>query len=225
MISTNINLHNIAKKATYFGVINFLETYLPDFENILFEKDDSEPFLNEKLEHYLDNLARYAENEEGEQSYPFRFKSEPLSKKSRNRKTDIGVSISAKGYFDHKPFFTIEAKRLPTPGSNREKEYVFGEGGGIVRFKRNEHGVDLPHNAMIAYIEKESFEHWHESVNNWITELIGNIDEDCAWSTAELLEKQYFDRIAFLKSNHLRINSDITKEVGLFHFWVKISRS
>ncbi|MEQ8583907.1 MAG: hypothetical protein RIC30_15975 [Marinoscillum sp.] len=125
---------------------------------------------------------------------------------------DIGV------YHGAILFFTIEAKVLPTPltGDRKEYEYVYGKGGGIQRFKDENHGVDnqrrlLPENAMIAYVKEQSFDHWFSTINQWVL--------DASWSENEKLEKLHFDRIARLTSVHPRIQGT---EVTLHHFWVYV---
>jgi hypothetical protein len=130
-----------------------------------------------------------------------------------SRSVDIGV------YKGHVLFFTIEAKILPTPkDSNRNYyEYVHGRGGGIQRFKDENHGLDhrgnlIPINGLIAYIKEKDFKYWHEKINKWIL--------DAEWNDDERLEKIKFDSTAKLESEHLR-NSN--SKVTLFHFWVYVA--
>jgi hypothetical protein len=125
---------------------------------------------------------------------------------------DIGI------YFGSILIFTIEAKILPIPisGERQEHEYVYGRGGGIQRFKDNRHGLDnnnrlLYESGVLAYIKEDNFEQWLEKINQWI------IDAD--WQPSELLQKQYFNEIAKLTSEHKRIDSST---IRLHHFWVKV---
>ena len=127
-----------------------------------------------------------------------------------SRTVDIGV------YKGSILFFTIEAKLLPTPkGSNRnEHEYVYGKGGGIQRFKNNNHGLDnrdnlLNKNGLIAYLKENDFQYWYQKINQWIV--------DANWAESEKLKKNYFNSIAKLQSRHIRKGNS---EVILYHFWI-----
>ncbi|SFT72239.1 hypothetical protein SAMN04489724_1823 [Algoriphagus locisalis] len=126
---------------------------------------------------------------------------------------DIGV------YKGANLFFTIEAKVLPTPKDSKreEYEYVFGKGGGIERFRKEDHGVNnrnnlLPEGGMIAYVKTQDFNHWFSAINQWVS--------DASWSEEEKLQIVFFDKIARLKSNHLRKGGS---KVALHHFWVYVS--
>jgi hypothetical protein len=222
----SIDYKNIAKSKYIESVILFLEENLPDFPNeVLIKTTHAEPFMNKSLERFLENKARY-----GEEEYPFSFDGEPIHESEPRKRVDIGVYISVKGFFENLPFFTIEAKRLPTPRATEEerKEYVTGVKGGIARFKKNEHGVNLPINAMIGYIEKEEFVDWQKQINNWILSLNGTIEtnkdsnKDITWDSTEILEFIYQKEIAKLQSTHPRVNSTAQNFVTLIHFWVKI---
>ncbi|MFN0202561.1 MAG: hypothetical protein ACKVTZ_13635 [Bacteroidia bacterium] len=79
---------------------------------------------------------------------------------------DIGV------YIGSNLVFTIEAKVLPIPKyeGSTPHQYVYGQGGGIERFKEGNHGVDnrnrmINPNGMIAYIKQHDFQYWFEKVN------------------------------------------------------------
>src|SRR5947199_34120 len=87
---------------------------------------------------------------------PFRFQPEFIEviTSGRSPKVDFGtlsdsekIIISDREYGDDDSFFSFEAKRLPTPGTGREKEYVTGNGikqsGGIERFKKGLHGSKI----------------------------------------------------------------------------------
>ena len=100
--------------------------------------------------------------------------------KGNSPRVDVGVKtkktliIHSQTIKPRKCFFKIEAKRLPTTGTGREKEYVIGKeriNGGIQRFKEGKHAPDLNSAGLIAFIQKNSFKHWHTEVNKWIEEL------------------------------------------------------
>lgn len=126
---------------------------------------------------------------------------------------DIGI------YKGANLLFTIEAKVLPTPKSlkREDHEYVFGKGGGIERFREEDHGLDnrnnlLPECGMIAYVKAEDFNHWFSTINQWVS--------DASWPENEKLEIISFENIVRLKSNHLRKGGS---KVKLHHFWIDVS--
>ena len=127
-----------------------------------------------------------------------RFKHE--SPQSGTRTVDIGIHgtkeatvIGVRPYSIYEPFLVIEAKRLPAPSRDREREYVTGTDrssggptGGIQRFKLGLHGSNVETAAMVSYIEQHSPSHWHGAINGWIADLIGVTSTDgCVWSRAE----------------------------------------
>ncbi len=142
----------------------------------------------------------------------FNFIREPNQK--GNRTVDFGIYLKG-GIL----LFTLEAKVLPTPLSTQRKiyEYVYGDGGGIQRFKDENHGLDnhdqlISQNGMIGYIKENSFEHWHSTINQWIN--------DVSWPPSEKLLDLSFSKTAYLKSNHTRKSGSI---LSLYHFWVKVN--
>ena len=115
--------------------------------------------------------------------------------------------------------FVVESKRLPAPSKDREKEYVIGKkkNGGIERFKREIHGKGFSEAGLIGFVEQNTFEYWHTTINQWIQNLA---DESDFWNIDEKLElietQQYLNH---LKSIAHRSNDDIK----LYHFWIRIN--
>ncbi len=132
-----------------------------------------------------------------------------------SRTIDIGV------YFGSTLIFTIEAKVLPTPkgpktNPRNDHEYVYGEGGGIQRFRDGNHGLDHKNNpfseaGLIGYIKDEDFNYWFKKVNQWIV--------DASWNNSEYLKIVYMSVIAKLKSTHTRKDKS---KIVLYHFWVRV---
>lgn len=84
-----------------------------------------------------------------------------------NRTVDFGIYLKG-GVL----LFTLEAKVLPTPSYTKRQihEYVYGDGGGIQRFKDENHGLNnhdklLSENGVIAYIKENSFEYGYNGSN------------------------------------------------------------
>lgn len=207
----------IIKKA-----IEFIEETIIGFQEEYINADkDSE----EKISEYLVQYLIYKANIDG---VVFIFTREAIQKqkKGNDRRADIGVLRLP---FDRSPFFIIEAKRLPTPGAKRKKEYVIGgvereHSGGIERFKLGLHGSEHEKSAIIAYVEKEEFKFWVDEINSWIDELISlgpqhNIcwtQEDKLVDEIELAPK----KISKFRGSHSRTNSN---NIDILHYLMAIN--
>jgi len=162
--------------------------------------------------------------------YPFWFEKEYMenSKRGDSPSVDIGTlrledddRIINSKISGNKSFFSIEAKRLPTPGSKREKEYVIGSknNGGIERFKTGRHGSRLKYSGMIGFVQKNDFKYWNRKINEWIIELTRkNRGSNIKWHESEILiPKQFKQTTAQLVSKHERKNKS---NIVLCHLWV-----
>jgi hypothetical protein len=166
--------------------------------------------------------------------FPFYFDKEHKNKK---RRVDIGVvEVPLSDNTEEQPnilnvspanellssssdaIFCIEAKRLPTPGSGREQEYIVGDGGGIQRFKNKNHAPNLSSSAIIGYIQKETFSHWFTQINSWIDDLIKN--NPTQWNEKDKLINFTSDLIkARSESKHLKVDGTY---ISLNHLWVSL---
>ena len=115
--------------------------------------------------------------------------------------------------------YSVECKRLPSPKKSREKEYVIGDkfNGGIERYKTEKHGKGLNEGGLFGFVEKESFNHWHQTINNWIVALtLSNED----WKEDEVLSEEETNKdLCLLKS----IVHRKTDDINLTHFWISIN--
>ena len=133
----------------------------------------------------------------------------------------IGVFLH---YKDDAPFFTLEAKRLPTFPKKREKEYVIGDddqkySGGIERFKRNLHGVNLKESAMIAYVQSGDCSHWSLLINSWIQDLIDNSSNSTLqWTKSDLLKESKNRNNEYYKYHSTNTKTDGTSIVLSYNF-------
>jgi hypothetical protein len=133
--------------------------------------EDAEERLNAQLCKYLNVTAR--------SRFPMvHFSHE--EKQTGTRRVDmsalpVGALIIGETYHTiYEPFLVFEAKRLPAPSYDREKEYVIGGAtklGGIQRFKLSLHGARQNTAAIIGYIQKDTLEDWHSRINKWICDL------------------------------------------------------
>lgn len=117
----------------------------------------------------------------------------------------------------HEPIFIVEAKRLPTPGKHREKEYVHGKtpsgnpNGGIERFKLEKHGKGLKECGLLGYIEANTPEAWLKNVNGWIVDLKPEwLEDECLTLNNK---SKYYSKFS---SKCHRKNDTII----LHHFWL-----
>ena len=144
------------------------------------------------------------------------------------RSNDMGISVIKRKnnglpMAGTTPILRIEAKRLPTPGSSRKKEYVEGNLGGIERFKMGVHSHETPEAIMLAYIQKHDAAHWHTQVNTWIDEQITtSSNPTLTWAKQDKLQhKTTIGTVEKYHSTHKRINS-LSNEIELHHYWLPL---
>lgn len=226
-ISSNIDsLPEIdTERRAIHSVITFLDKYLPSFPSAFRLMTSSkamehEDLITQELCVYLERLAR------PNGIFMFQFQRKyPHS----TRSSDIGI-IEVENYNPTHPskvFFVIEAKRLPTPGSGREREYVEGNHGGIERYKRGHHGKGLTDSAVIGYIQKHTCNHWFTQITSWINDLIRNSTaSDILWDSSDLLIFEH-DFITTKKyySKNTRIVNSVSDSINLHHYLMEMSLS
>ncbi|MDW3197634.1 MAG: hypothetical protein R8G66_35035 [Cytophagales bacterium] len=213
--------------ASIHAVVHFIDQYFPRFaEKVRGEITTSESSLTDKLCTYFNRQAS---------EYPFFFQPEKLQDHTtgQSARADLGtmsqnenMGVGDYSYQEWESFFAIEAKRLPTPGHNRQREYVIGqekENGGIERFKKRIHGSDLEYSAIIAYVQKEDFEYWYIKINDWIGELIANTSGE--WKEEDKLIKtpSYSGPLARFQSDHQKNTEEPPDKIRLFHFWIALA--
>lgn len=156
-------------------VLSFVYEQLPTWrDDPTRPEETSEAKLNSQLETFLSAQSYSREK-------PYTFSQE--KHQTGNRRIDISAHpmspiISAQGFSSiYQPITVIEAKRLPAPVNQREKEYVTGKGndkkapGGIQRFKLLLHGADHNQAGMVGYVQEETHEQHHAKINEWICDL------------------------------------------------------
>ena len=210
------------------SVVEFIEIYFAEFSiKVNGETTASEKSLTDKLCKYLNRNAS---------TYPFYFHHENVEDHSSgiSPQTDIGIlsyneqlNVEDRNYGEFDSFFSIEAKRLPTPGQKREKEYVIGYEkpcGGIERFKKGIHGKNLRYAAIIGYIQKEDTDYWFLEINNWISELIISASKEWTDDDKLTMEQNQVDGLDKFKSTNLRFGNRESEDfISLFHFWINLT--
>lgn len=214
--------------------LKFIRDQLPDWrDDAKLPSDDAEKSLNFHLCVFLNRRSR--------EILPMvHFQHEVPQGKSRS--VDMGVLgteeltvIDARGYSIYEPFLVIEAKRLPAPSRDREREYVAGEKrnnasptGGVQRFKLGLHGADIEIAVMIGYIQEKTIPYWHAVINQWIGILSKEKAGDkCIWGTDDMIGKYDLDEergISSSVSDHLRAESCRTKSIRIHHLWVEMEK-
>jgi hypothetical protein len=209
-------------------LIEFLDKYLPEFSALFKKKTvdtniEAEDAISEEVWEYLQSVAQHTRK-----IFMFQFQ---RKHRESTRSSDFGVLI-VKPYNTalSKEFFRIEAKRLPTPGTDkdgnsREREYVQSDAGGIQRYKKGFHAPDLPQSAIIGYIQKETCSHWHSEINKWINKLImDNSDITIEWNKQDLLTHSAdFNKTKKYNSTNTRIINSIKDSIVLWHYLIELN--
>ena len=191
--------------------------------------EGAEPRLNLQLCKFLDSQAR-------RNSFPMvRFNHEEYQHDRHS--VDLSASpvdamvFDAKLYSIYDPFLVFECKRLPAPAKDREREYVTGgkkSSGGIQRFKLGLHGAKLDLVAIIGYIQARDAQHWHTTINRWISSLsLGKLTDGCVWDRNEKLgafEEDAVQRTANCRSVHGRTGKVRSNRIEIQHFWVVMGK-
>lgn len=210
--------------------IDFVRDQLPAWrDDPTREPGDSEEHLNAQLSKFLNASARQNDFS------MVHFHHE--ERQTRRRRVDLSVNptetiwIGPRHHSVYEPFLVMEAKRLPAPSNDREREYVTGgdkRTGGIQRFKLGLHGASLSAAAMIGYVQAGDSSEWHETINTWISELVGRSGAgDCSWSEGDQLGNLTRNRKTFVsqcESTHQRVDAG-TDRIRLHHLWVEMKQN
>lgn len=117
--------------------------------------------------------------------------------------------------------YSVESKRLPSPETSREKEYVIGDknNGGIERYKSEKHGKGLSECALLGFVEDKDSKHWNSAINGWISDL--SAIPNTIWKADEILsESENRGDYSILKSIAYRISD----QVNLTHLWIALNK-
>jgi hypothetical protein len=217
---TKIGTSVFDKQPIYEKLIEFIKKHISEFPEYLTTVSgniEKENHITAPLDDYLGDRVR-------EDNLPYKFQNQTPDRDS-NRITDIAVKIqrSEKGKFhtENSAFCWIEAKRLKFP--NHSNEYVFGDTGGIERFKRGHHAPKLLFSIMVGYIQDHDANYWLERVNDKIMDLSKNsTDGTIEWSEQDKLQSENGDlfSIFLAKSENSRLKQN--DKIILHHYWVKV---
>lgn len=204
---TDVEISSLPPDQTTKAILGFLEMWLPDFRT-----EYLSTYLSSLEDKISENLHLYLQAKAKANDLLFHF--------NEKKGVDFLIYIEPRAMFA-KPIFVIEAKRLPS--SNNGKEYVQGRTGGIERFKREQEGfiLDRNHCAMVAYVQKHTFEYWFERINRWLAELIADNEnyDEFDWEDSDKLVEllSETEHIATFISSHSR--KTLTR-LTIRHFWL-----
>ena len=224
--STGQITSGIPADAAALKTLDFIERHLPawrdDPERPIAERERD---LNSQLCKFLNVAARRSEfamvhfhHEEPQgMRHAADFSANPAD----------GGWIVGSPHTKYDPILVIEGKRLPTPGSNRDREYVASvtgkaPAGAIQRFKLGLHGSAVSIAGIIGYVQQKSCKDWIATINQWIDELASSGDP--IWSAADRLKRFTFDltaRKSRSESEHSR-ESGSSPTICLIHLWVEM---
>jgi len=207
---SSVEISSLPPDYTVDAILAFLEKWFPDFreEYVSTMPSSLEDDISRSLHLFLQAKAKsnnFLFSFNGQKGVDFLILIQPLV-------------LSAK------PIFVIEAKRLP-PTNN--KDYVQGTTGGIERFKREQAGFTFDRNqcAMVAYVQKHTFNRWFEQINYWITELIVDNQNRIEIEWAE------DDKLLELPSNSEYVSKFISRHsrktlpiLTIRHFWLNMQQ-
>lgn len=163
---------------------------------------------------------------------PYYFLTEHMEDDSDGRSPRVDVAAMARDggrcivngmpWAGGQRFLVLEAKRLPTPGTGREREYLSGEQGGVTRFKLGRHAAGLKTVGIIGYVQRYAFDHWFDTINRWVEELIASSKPELPWDDSDKLQmEEVLPRLARLRSSHLRVADQ--QRLSIRHLWVQLA--
>jgi hypothetical protein len=151
--------------------------------------------------------------------FPIRFSKNPTEKDS-TREPDIGV-FPRKTRKPFRPIIIFEAKRLYD--SSYSSEYVYGNRGGIERFKRCKHAADDKMCGMIGYIQNNDKNYWFVKINDLISKLAKeNTDNTIDWTheSEKLTLVDSFIKVQKYSSlNYRKAKND---SIRIFHYFIDL---
>ncbi len=196
--------------------MKFVDDNISGFRQYYFSVPDlsgDENAITYHLVNYFNSLLD--EKEDG--FIPYKFVKNPPQPDSR-KETDLGVVVSSKCTPSF-PIIEFEAKRLS--GSSNNSEYVYGERGGIERFKRNHHGARLSTCGMLGYVQSNQCSEWVTKINSWITAQAAKAPADLDWKNAKelLVHSDTFDTVEKWYSVNSRIKQS---SLTIYHYLIDL---
>jgi hypothetical protein len=199
-------------------LLNFVDAKISGFRNYYFSvpiPPEGENAITYHLANYFNVLL--TDENDGFLPYKFNFVKNPaLSEKIRE--PDLGVVILSKSMPSY-PIIEFEAKRLSDSSNNTE--YVYGERGGIERFKKNHHGSQLKICGMLGYIQKDTVNDWFTKINGWITEQSAITTTLLDWKNQSelLVHVASLDNVTKYSSINARVSKS---SLTIYHYLINL---
>lgn len=236
-ISNNNPKFDIEENKYQKEFISFLENKICEFPNYfcqtiriqdLQDSIEGENRITEQFHRFLTTKERSYTYTLISKEDIYHFVIENQTSGKGHRTYDIAIILGYENYNKGK-ILVIEAKRLPTPGKDREKEYLLGNYGGIERFKKGVHGQDVESETaiIIGYIQQETDEVWCNKINRWIDEEITqSSNSSLSWHKEDLLihdDTFQKDKIKKYLSTHTRVLP--LSKLKINHYWIDLKES
>lgn len=212
------NALNVSSTIEVDKVLEFVDQNIPSFcayyQTI--KDSDRENRISDLLVHHF----QLCKAEQSGGFLPYDFRKNPTQAHS-GKETDIGVFVLTRG-MKPIPVIEFEAKRFSESSNN--KEYVYGERGGIERFKRGHHSSHLTVCGMFGYVQSRTSTEWVTKVNGWIDELAANNgDVSIDWTAIEeqLIKIRSFRKVEKLSSQNLRKQTN--DKILLWHYLLELN--
>ncbi len=176
---------------------------------------DRENRISDFLVHHF-QLCKVEYNQD---YFPFDFRKNPTQEKS-GKETDVGVYVLTR---DRKPSPIIEFEAKRFSESSRNEQYVYGDRGGIERFKRSYHSSHLKVCGMFAYVQSRTIEEWFNKVNGWlINQFNTNTDSSIEWlENEQLLKYTSLSAVEKYFSKHTR--KSLNDSISLWHYFIDLT--
>jgi hypothetical protein len=203
-------------------VLGFIDRSISGFRSYCLAAPDmpiDENAITYHIGNYFNSLL--LDEIDGCSPYKFSFVKNPVQSDSR-RESDLGVIILSKSLPSF-PIIEFEAKRLSATSNNRE--YVYGERGGIERFKQRHHGAHLNTCGMFGYVQNDNQSVWVQKINEWISEKSASHDTSSLdWRNQSelLIHVESLVNVDKWSSSHVRIDKSI---LCLYHYFIDLVKS
>src|SRR5690606_912944 len=169
---------------------------------------------------FLVSHFQLCKTENDQDYFPYDFRKNP-TQASSGKETDIGVFVLTRGR-KPSPLIEFEAKRFSESSSN--EQYVYGDRGGIERFKRGDHSSHLRVCGMFAYVQSRKVNEWFNKVNSWLTNQFNtNTDNSIEWlETEQLSQYASFSSVEKYTSSHSR--KTLNDSISLWHYFIDLTK-
>lgn len=205
------NNHEVEK------ILLFVDSYISVFPAYYKTIKDSD--RENRISDFLVNHFQLCKVENDEDYFPYDFRKNP-TQASSGKETDIGVFVLTRGR-KPSPLIEFEAKRFSESSSN--EQYVYGDRGGIERFKRGEHSSHLKVCGMFAYVQSRTIGDWFSKVNGWLNNQFNtNKDSSIDWlETEQLSQYESFSFVEKYTSSHSR--KTLKDSISLWHYFIDLT--